>query len=90
MKRDLISNDNLPVELTDSDDENNHFPSPNYPKVIPLMSSKDKLQGSEIPFVLRYHVPSKEKYPEKYSYHLLCFFHSFRDKMELKEKYLGA
>ena len=54
------------------------------------MSSKEKLRCSEVPFVLRYPVPSKEKYPGKYSYHLLCFFYPFRDKMELKEKYLGT
>ena len=87
LKRDLVSNDNLPVELTDPDIENNHFPSINHPKVIPLMSSKDKQQCRKVSFVLRYHVPSK-KYPEKYSYHLLHLFYPFRDEMELKGKYL--
>ena len=90
LKRDLVSNDNLPVELTDPYIENNHFPSTNYSKVIPLMSSKDKRQCRKVPFVLRYHVPSKEKYPEKYSYHLLQLFCPFRDEMELKGKYLGT
>ena len=90
LKRDLVSNDNLPVELTDPYIENNHFPSTNYSKVIPLMSSKDRRQCRKVPFVLRYHVPSKEKYPEKYSYHLLHLFCPFRDEMELKGKYLGT
>ena len=90
LKRELVRNDNLPVELTDPDIENNHFPSTNYPKVIPLMSSKDKQQCRKVQFVLRYHVPSKEKYSEKYSYRLLHLFYPFRDEMELKGKYLGT
>ena len=60
LKCDLVSNDNQPIELTDPDIENNHFSSStNYPKVIPLMSNKDKPQCSKVPFPLRYHVPSK-------------------------------
>ena len=50
------------------------------------MSSKDKVQCHKVPFVLRYHIPIKEKYPEKYSYHLLHLLFPFRDEMELKEK----
>ena len=87
LKRDLVSNDNLPVELTDPDIENNYFSSTNYPQVIPLMSSKDKLQCRKVPFVLRYHVLSKEIYPKKHSYHLLHLFYIFRDEMRLKGKY---
>ena len=83
LKRDLVSNDNLPVELTDPDIENNYFSSTNYPQVIPLMSSKDKLQCRKVPFVLRYHVLSKEINPKKYSYHLLHLFSTFRDEMGL-------
>ena len=60
LKRNLVSNDNLPVELTDPDIENNHFPSlTHYPKVIPLISIKDKLQYRKVPFLLRYQAPSK-------------------------------
>ena len=51
------------------------------------MSSKDKVQCHKVPFVLRYHIPIKEKYPEKYSYHLLHLFFPFRDEMELKENF---
>ena len=90
LKHDLVSNDNLLVEVTDPDIENNHFPSNNYPKVIQLMPSKDKLPCCKVLFVLAYHVPSKEKYLEKCSYHLIHLFFSFRDEMELKENYFGT
>ena len=90
LKHDLVSNDNLLVEVTDPDIENNHFPSNNYPKVIQLMPSTDKLPCCKVLFVLAYHVPSKEKYLEKCSYHLIHLFFSFRDEMELKENYFGT
>ena len=54
------------------------------------MSSKDKLQCRKVPFVLRYHVPSKKKYSEKYCYHFLHLFYPFRHEVELKGKYLGT
>ena len=91
MKRDLVRNDNQPVELIYPNIENNYFPSPNNcPKVIPLMSSKDKLQCCKVPFVLRYHISNEEKYPEKYCYYLLHLFFPFRDELELKGKYFGT
>ena len=91
LKRDLVSNDNLPVELTGTDIENKHFPSStNYPKLIPLTSTKDKMQCHKVPFVLRYDVPNKEKYPEKYYYHLVQLFYPFRDETELKGNHLGT
>ena len=76
MKHDLVSNDNLPVEVTDPDIENNHFPSTNYPKVMEVRTSCS--------------VVSKQKYLEKYSYNLIHLFFSFRDEMELKGKYFGT
>ena len=39
LKHDLVSNDNLPVEVTDPDIENNHFPLTNYQKVMEVRTS---------------------------------------------------
>ena len=36
-----------------------------------------------MPFVLRYHVSNKHKYPKQYAHHLLCLFYPFRDKSAL-------
>lgn len=50
-----------------------------YPKVIPLICKRnytyEKLQHRKVKAVLRYHRPSKGKYPEKFAHHLLfiCF-----------------
>ena len=33
--------------------------------------------------ILRYHVPNKILYPEKFAYHVLLFFYPFRDEKEL-------
>lgn len=41
-----------------------------YPKLIPLMSSKETLQCRKVKAVLRYHVPNKNKNPEEYAHHL--------------------
>ena len=51
----------MPVQLTDIDID---LSSANYPKVIPLTSSKDKLQSYKVMFVLRYDVPINEKHIE--------------------------
>ena len=51
----------MPVQLTDIDID---LSSANYPKVIPLTSSKDKLQCYKVMFVLRYDVPINEKHIE--------------------------
>ena len=58
-----VHNENQPEELTDNLLEDNNLCSPvNYPKILPLMSSKEKLHCRKVPFVLRYHVPNKHKY----------------------------
>ena len=70
-----IHNDNQPEELTDNLLEDNSLCSPvNYPKILPLMSSKEKLHCCKVPFVLRYHLPNKPKYPEQYAHHLQLFY----------------
>ena len=76
--------DNRPEELTDNLLEDNGLCSPvKYPKIVPLMSSKKKLHCHKVPFVLRYHVPNKHKYPEQYPHHLLFLFYPFRDESAL-------
>ena len=77
-------NDNEPEELTDNLLEDNSLCSPvNYPKTLPLLSSKENLHSRKGPFVLKYHVDNKHKYPEQYVHHLLFLFCSFRDESPL-------
>ena len=65
-----IYNENQPKELKDNLLEDNSFCSPvNYPKILPLMSSKEKIHCRRVSFILVYHVPNKYKYPE----HIYCF-----------------
>ena len=54
-----------------------------FPVSLPLMSSKEKLKCRKIRSVLRYHVPNKHKFPEKYSHHLLFMYYPFRSEAEL-------
>ena len=67
--KDCSSNDCQPVELDDPLMESNHAEN-SFPKIIPLMSSKEKA-------VLRYHQPSPQKHIEQYSHHLLFAFYPF-------------
>lgn len=77
-------NDNEPEELTDNLLEDNSLCSPvNYPKTLPLLSSKEKLHIRKGPFVLRYHLHNKHKYPGQYVHHLLLLFCPFRDESPL-------
>ena len=86
-----IHNDNQPEELTDNLVEDNSPCSPvNYPKIVPLMSSKEKLYCRKVPYVLRYHVPDKHKYPEQYVHHLLFLFYPFQDESALLSEYDGT
>eukprot|EP00111_Clytia_hemisphaerica_P014081 TCONS_00041443-protein len=55
------------------------------PSTFPLKSnSKERLKLRKIKCVLRYHVPSREKKPERYAHHLLFMFYHFRNEEELK------
>ena len=84
-------NDNQPEELTDNLLEANSSCSPvNYPKILSLMSSKEKLHSRKVPYVLEYHVPNKHKYPEQYAHHLLFLFYPFRDEPPLLSECDGA
>ena len=75
-------NDNQPNLLNDELMESNESSCP-FPPVLPLMNSKEKLKCRKIRSVLRYHVPNKHKFPEKYSHHLLFMYNPFRSEAEL-------
>ena len=79
--KDGEENDNQP-EVLDGDtmDKNNNICL--LPKTIPLMSSKEIRQCQKVKSVLRYHVPSQNKYPERYAHHLLFMFFPFRKESE--------
>ena len=61
-----------------------------YPKVIPLMSSNEKLKCRKGRAVLRYHQPSPHKSIEQYAHHLLFVFYPFRKEEELKSSTTGT
>ena len=69
--------------LDDTVMESNHAKT-YFPKVIPLMTFKEKLHCRKVKAVLRYHQPSPTKHIEKYAHHLLFSFYPFRDKEQLK------
>ena len=48
------------------------------------MSSKGKLKCREVSFVLHFHVPNKELFPEEYTHHLLFLYFPFRNEAEVK------
>ena len=76
---DEIVNDCQPVVLNENVIEENHE-SNQLPKTVPLMSSKEVLKCRKVQKVLRYFTPNKDKFPEKFSHHLLMLFYPFRDE----------
>ena len=80
------NSDSQPIELTEELLEESLPSSDLYPKVLPIMGSKENLYCRKFPFVLRYHVPNKYKYPEKYAYHLLILFYPFLKEFELNSR----
>ena len=68
----LLENDSQPVVLDDKVMDANHDESI-YPKVIPLMSSNEKLKCLKVRAVLRYHQPSPIKVLS--SMHIIFFLH---------------
>ena len=57
------------------------------------MSSKDKLKCRKVKVkvkVLRYHVPSRHNYPEKYAHRLLFMYYPFRNEQDLKSGNSGT
>ena len=71
-----LENDYQPVILDDELLETYRKDS-NYPKEIPLMSSKEKLKCGKVKPVLRYYQPNPNKAFETYAYHLLFRFTHF-------------
>ena len=72
-------NDCQPDELEDELIEINHK-SIEYPKLIPLMDSNEKLKCRKVPLVLRYYEPNKVKHPEDYAHLLLFLYYPFRSE----------
>ena len=54
------------------------------------MSSKEKLKCRQVKAVLRYYVPNRYKYPEKYAHHLLFMFYPFHNEENLKSNDSGT
>ena len=78
-----LENDYQPVILDDELLETHHKDS-NYPKEIPLMSSKKILKCRKVKTILRYYQPNPNKAFETYARHLLFSFYPFRNEEELK------
>ena len=72
-----------PVVLDDELMESNHV-NYTYPKVIPLMSSKEKLKCRNVKAVFRYHQPSPNRDIEKFAHHVLLSFYPFTTEEYLK------
>ena len=47
------------------------------------MSCSKKLRCRKVPCILRYHVPNRNKFPEKFAHHILFLFCPFRSEAEL-------
>ena len=77
-------NDSQPEVLTEECSRQNNDVTTDLPNRIPLMSSSEMLKCRKVKQVLRYHVPSKNLHPEKFSHHLLFLFYPFRDENDLK------
>ena len=76
-------NDCQPVLLDDTVMESNHAET-RFPKVVPLMTFKEKLHCRKVKAVLGYHQPSPTKHTEQYAHHLLFSFYPFRNEEQLK------
>ena len=81
-------NDNQPEVLSEEVmDENSETCS--YPKIIPLMSSKEKLQCRKVKSVLRYNSPNQNKFSEKFAHYMLFMYYPFRNESDLKNVTTG-
>ena len=70
-------NDYQPEELTDHLIQGNHTLQHNYPNVIPLMSSKEKLKCCKTPTVLQYYEPNRHVHQKTIIIiSFLCIIHS--------------
>ena len=78
-KPQLDENDSQPEVLVDDDDTQEN----SYPKLVPLMSSKEKMRCRNVKKIIRYHTPNGQINLEGYSHHLLMLFYPFRNEAEL-------
>ena len=67
-------------EVLDDDDSDKPL---QYPKIIPLMSSKERMCCRNVKKVLRYHTPNPAVNAEAYAHHLLILFYPFRKESDL-------
>ena len=81
-KDDDLADEYQPNILPDEVIEENHTLC-GYPKTIKLINSNEKMRCRKVRRVLRYHVPNKHRFPEKYAHHLLFLFYPFRSENEL-------
>ena len=76
------SNDFQPVDLYDALMQSSHAEA-KFPKIIPLVSLKEKLKCQKVKTVLRYHQPSPQNHIEQYWHHLIFAFYPFCHKEHL-------
>ena len=69
-------NEYQPEELSNELIEYIHNIDHIYPKVIPLMSSREKLKCQKVPYVLQFYVPDQLTQPEEYAHHMLFMYYS--------------
>lgn len=74
------ANNDCQPEVLDDDDSNTPL---RYPKIIPLMSSKEKMRCRNVKKILRYHIPNPVVNAEAYAHHLLMLFYPFRKESDL-------
>ena len=75
-------NDSQPEVLVDDNIEG----PLSYPKVIPLMRSKDRMRCRSIKKIIRYHTPNVNLNPEEHAHYLLMLFYPFRNEQELSSQ----
>ena len=77
-----LDNDCQSEELTNKVIEENHDHHVSYPKLVPLMSSNEKLLCRKVPGVLQYHVPNINTDPDDYYHHMLVLLCPFRREQD--------
>ena len=71
-----------PDELDDNLIENNHE-NCSYPQKIKLMISGETMRCRKVRRILRYHVPNRLLFPEKFAHYVMLLFFPFRDEKQL-------
>ena len=55
-----------------------------YPKLIPLMSSKEKLKWHTFLFALQFYIQNQQTQPEEYAHHMLFMYYPFGNENDIK------